>query len=81
PIGFIWDHVNYSCAYDAILTVLYNIWIKEPQVWGRHLCSLGPCMADVVNWFGRIQPLTLEQARDGIREHLTAAHPDLFPQG
>ncbi|KAH6899294.1 hypothetical protein BKA70DRAFT_1115519 [Coprinopsis sp. MPI-PUGE-AT-0042] len=81
PIGFIWDHINYSCAYDAVLTILHSIWNKEPQVWGPRLCSLGPFMANVVRWFDRIQPLTLEQARDGIREGLTDAHPNLFPRG
>ncbi|KAH6867500.1 hypothetical protein BKA70DRAFT_1243209 [Coprinopsis sp. MPI-PUGE-AT-0042] len=58
-----------------------SIWIKEPQVWGPRFRSLGPFMADVTHWFDSIQPLTLEQARDRIRERMTAAHPDLFPQG
>ncbi|KAH6891707.1 hypothetical protein BKA70DRAFT_1119617 [Coprinopsis sp. MPI-PUGE-AT-0042] len=81
PIGFIWDHVNYSCAYDAIFTILHGIWNKEPQMWGPRFQSLGPFMAKVAHWFDRIQPLTLEQVRDEIRGSLTAAHPELFPQG
>ncbi|KAH6885993.1 hypothetical protein BKA70DRAFT_1123454, partial [Coprinopsis sp. MPI-PUGE-AT-0042] len=81
PVGFIWDHVNYSCAYDAIFTILYSIWNKEPQMWGPRFHSLGPFMAHVAHWFDKIQPLTLEQVHDEIRQSLMAAYPDLFPQG
>ncbi|TDL13420.1 hypothetical protein BD410DRAFT_735422, partial [Rickenella mellea] len=30
PIGFTWDSKNYSCSYDALFTILYNIWIQTP---------------------------------------------------
>jgi hypothetical protein len=26
PDGLIWDGDNYSCAYDALLTILYEVW-------------------------------------------------------
>ena len=26
PSGLVWDGANYSCAYDALFTVLYDIW-------------------------------------------------------
>ena len=29
PSGLIWDGYNYSCAYDALFTVLYEIWSIE----------------------------------------------------
>jgi hypothetical protein len=25
PVGLIWDNQNYSCAYDSLFTILYNI--------------------------------------------------------
>ncbi|TFK31820.1 hypothetical protein BDQ12DRAFT_618180, partial [Crucibulum laeve] len=33
PKGFIWDHEDYSCAYDSILTILLNIWTRNTPRW------------------------------------------------
>ncbi|TDL15282.1 hypothetical protein BD410DRAFT_732933, partial [Rickenella mellea] len=30
PLGFRWDSKNYSCSYDALFTILYNIWSQTP---------------------------------------------------
>ena len=35
PVGLIWDGQNYSCVYDSMLTILYSIWIQEPEVWTK----------------------------------------------
>ncbi|TFK51588.1 hypothetical protein OE88DRAFT_1630103, partial [Heliocybe sulcata] len=32
PVGFIWKS-NYSCAYDALLTILYNLWSDNREKW------------------------------------------------
>ena len=32
PLGLIWDHNNYSCAYDSLFTILYNIWTDSPRL-------------------------------------------------
>jgi len=29
--GFIWDGDNYSCAYDAPLTILYEVWSTDTK--------------------------------------------------
>src|SRR6202050_5919466 len=29
PAGLIWDGDNYSCAYDALLTILYEVWSND----------------------------------------------------
>jgi hypothetical protein len=29
PDGLIWDGDNYSCAYDALLTILYEVWSTD----------------------------------------------------
>ncbi|KAJ3570418.1 hypothetical protein NP233_g4408 [Leucocoprinus birnbaumii] len=31
PEGLEWDSVNYSCAFDALLTILFNTWAEQPQ--------------------------------------------------
>jgi hypothetical protein len=30
PQGPIWDSVNYSCAYDALFSILWNVWQENP---------------------------------------------------
>ena len=35
PVGLIWDGQNYSCAYDSMFTILYSIWIQDPEVWTK----------------------------------------------
>jgi len=35
PSGLIWDGNNYSCAYDSLFTVLYEIWSNDTKVWTR----------------------------------------------
>jgi hypothetical protein len=30
PKGLIWDGENYRCAYDALFSVLWDIWLAEP---------------------------------------------------
>ena len=35
PAGLIWDGDNYSCAYDALLTILYKIWSTDTKAWTR----------------------------------------------
>ena len=29
PKGLIWDGVDYSCAYDALFSILHNIWLSD----------------------------------------------------
>jgi hypothetical protein len=33
PLGLKWDGDNYSCAYDAFFSILWNIWIDDPERW------------------------------------------------
>ena len=33
PHGSQWDGDNYSCAYDALFTILFNIWVSNPKKW------------------------------------------------
>ncbi|KAH9891183.1 hypothetical protein C8Q73DRAFT_630821, partial [Cubamyces lactineus] len=35
--GFKWDSVNYSCAYNSVLTILLNVWIQSKQQWGSRI--------------------------------------------
>ncbi|THU83190.1 hypothetical protein K435DRAFT_689995, partial [Dendrothele bispora CBS 962.96] len=31
--GMIWDSNNWSCPYDAIFTILFNLWQEDPGKW------------------------------------------------
>ncbi|KAJ7733485.1 hypothetical protein B0H16DRAFT_1254735, partial [Mycena metata] len=33
PVGLIWDGTDYSCGYDAMLTILRNIWMEDILLW------------------------------------------------
>ncbi|KAJ6458941.1 hypothetical protein C8R47DRAFT_143660 [Mycena vitilis] len=46
PLGLIWDSVNYSCGYDAMFTVLGNLWAEDTARWSTCFGSFGPCLAD-----------------------------------
>jgi len=51
PSGLVWDGDNYSCAYDALFTILYEIWSTDTKTWKirfreinqHHLKSLSAC--------------------------------------
>jgi hypothetical protein len=70
PVGLQWDGENYSCAYDSLFSILYDIWKDDPRVWSttfkhinnRFLGSLASGFKKVTN-----KKSTLEQVRDIIR--------------
>src|SRR6202042_1530789 len=82
--GLIWDGDNYSCAYDALFTVLYEIWVTDTKVWTKqfkeinqhHLKSLSICFKKYMNG-----QASFETARDTIRHELHSQSPGQFPCG
>ena len=84
PSGLIWDNDNYSCAYDALLTILYKIWSTDTNTWTRrfkkinqrHLKSLSSCFKKYMNG-----QASFETVRDTIRQELHSQSPDQFPYG
>jgi hypothetical protein len=55
PSGLILDSDDYSCAYDALLTISYEIWLTDTKAWTRqfkdinqcHLKSLSACFKNI----------------------------------
>ena len=84
PDGLIWDGDNYSCAYDALLTILYEVWSTDTKAWTRrfkeinqcHLKSVSVCFKKYMNG-----QASFETARDTIRNELHSQSPALFPYG
>ena len=83
PKGIIWDPVNYSCAYDSLFTILYNIWERNPKLWQRRLKDIH-CNLDLLcTGFERTlkKESTLEAARNRVRSTMTHENPAYFPTG
>src|ERR1700683_3635248 len=84
PAGLIWDGDNYSCAYDALLTILYEIWSTDTKAWTRrfkkinkhHLKSVSDCFKKYMNG-----QASFEKSRDTIRRELHSQSPAQFPYG
>src|ERR1700683_4842610 len=84
PAGLIWDGDNYSCAYDALLPILYEVWSNDTKAWTRrfkkinqhHLKTLSTCFKKYMNG-----QATFEKARDTIRRELHSQSPAQFPYG
>jgi len=82
--GSITDSDNYGCAYDALLTILYEIWSTDMNTWTRHfkkmnqhhLKSLSACFKKYTNG-----QASFETVRDTIRDELHSQSPDQFPYG
>src|SRR5438046_8960373 len=84
PIGLEWNGEDYSCAYDTLFTILYDIWAENPRTWTRRIRGIVNefCTA-ITKGFAHFEAgkMTLEDVRDGIRSLLHAHSPDNFPWG
>ena len=82
PRGSQWS--NNSCAFDAVLSVLYNIWLDNTQERTVQLKDINnEYLEQVVNSFLQIRPqgYTLEEVHDFMWLHLQTADPAAFPWG
>ena len=83
PRGTVWDHVNYSCAYDALFTVLFNVWVCNRSTWSRRFGDMSDYAICLAEGFGQYVDgrITLERARNMTCTLLHADSPDEFPFG
>lgn len=83
PMGLKWDNVNYSCAYDALYSIILYTWTTNPHKWNQVLGSLNSDMTLLANGFQRVHTgtITIEQARDRVRTLLHDRYPNRFPLG
>jgi len=47
PSGLIWDGKYYSCAYDALFTVLFEIWSSDTKLWTRRFKEINQTPSQV----------------------------------
>ena len=83
PLGLTWDKDNYSCGYDALLVILFDIWRDNPKIWSGVLRSMNRHSALLSQGFDKIRKgsVTFEQVRDTWRNDLHSANPTMYPRG
>ena len=83
PLGLIWDGENYSCGYDSLLVILFDIWKDNPQVWSVMFMHLNRHCAFLSTGFDNIikGSITFEQVKDNWRNALHTTDPVMFPRG
>ena len=81
PVGPKWDNCDYSCAYDAIIAIIRNIWSEDPDAWSIHLSSRSVFLNMLTH--GLQQSVhnicTLEMARNNTRNLLRQHFPNNYP--
>jgi hypothetical protein len=80
PVGLVWDNVNYSCGYDALLTPLLCLWKDNPILWTEKLDMSNHILGQWALAMTQNRDLP-EQARDYIRRILHLQDPQNFPLG
>jgi hypothetical protein len=83
PIGLTWDVKDYSCAYDSLFTILYNIWTDAPALWSHRFADLSVHLKNLSNSFPDVHngTMSFEMARDAVRRQLNQMNPTRYPQG
>jgi hypothetical protein len=81
--GLTWNSKDYSCAYDSLFTVLYNIWIDAPHLWSERYQNLSKSLTMLTEGFNlvRTKSITMEAARDAVRLQLNRFDSTQFPMG
>ena len=81
PVGPKWDNCDYSCAYDAIIAIIRNIWSEDPDAWSIHLSSRSVFLNMLAHGLQQsVQNIcTLETARNNTRTLLRQHFPNNYP--
>ncbi|KAH9884311.1 hypothetical protein C8Q73DRAFT_749459 [Cubamyces lactineus] len=80
--GLLWDATDWSCAYDAILTIMWNLRVDLGAPWLEQLPTDNVVARQLVSRLNNLPvPCTnLESVRDSIRDTLSILNPELFPR-
>ncbi len=83
PIGLKWDSENYSCSYDSLFGILYNIWKENPNDWNNNFKNINRHMQALADGFMQVfeENISLENVRDKIRKTLHNLDSNKFPMG
>ncbi|KAI0357519.1 hypothetical protein OH77DRAFT_1398804 [Trametes cingulata] len=80
--GLAWDPVNWSCAYDSLLTVLWNIYCEDRDQFVAKMSSLTASMDVLIACFSNVNRdmSNLEGQRDTFRDALAGIDGVRFPR-
>jgi hypothetical protein len=83
PSATLWDRINYSCAYDVLFSILYDVWQEQPAKWTEYFSAQSKYLENLSGGFAKFRgrSASLEVARDSTRRLLAADFPSLFPVG
>ena len=84
PLGLQWDSNDYSCSYDALFGILYNIWIQNPDKWQKDFDYINEDHLGILaHGFDKVRQgeTPLEAIRDAMRIELHKLDPEAFPMG
>ena len=83
PQGLIWDGENYSCAYDALFSILRHLWSTDDIKWTEQFSNISALMKLLCQGLHDVKSenITFEQMRDNIRQILHHDFPNSFPYG
>lgn len=84
PSGVMWDSVDYSCSYDAAITILLFLWRSDPVKWSRELGTMDArFMGILISGFSVLEQngVTLENLRNLLRRELHIDYGRVFPYG
>ncbi|EIW58457.1 uncharacterized protein TRAVEDRAFT_124747 [Trametes versicolor FP-101664 SS1] len=82
PSGFVWDSADYSCAYDSILTILWNLYSENSVEFALRVSNVSSSFDEAVRCFRSINehPSEMEMQRDVLRDFFSAADAARFPR-
>jgi hypothetical protein len=83
PVDITWDSEDYSCAYDAVFSILCDVWIQNPAKWTKWFCWLSDPLERLAYNYREILrgKKSLEAARNNVRKWLHNKDNILFPYG
>ena len=83
PPGTRWDGNNYSCAYDALFSILFNIWTTKPKKWKTIFQESNQYLDTLHDGFQKyLRGVdTLEAAHDSVRALLHENDNEIFLRG
>ena len=83
PIGLIWDSHDHGCAYDAVFTILSDIWGYNPIMWSHEsgLMSSFANKLDLAFQQMSLKQKSFENASSSVQNLLSNKYPVAFSYG
>ena len=83
PRGFLWDSINYNCAYNSLLTILCSVYEECTLSWKNQVSNSNAKLSMVGQMFDLIaqKSQTAVEARNQVREAMGLLEPSLGARG